>query len=267
MSDLAALQREFYAYLRGGPIAPLAARVIDRGPAPKTVRLGIYANAYGKRLAEALDADHAMLGRYLGDALWQRLCTDYIAAHPSHTRSLRWYGDALPQFLSDHDPFAQHPLLAELAGFERALLATFDAADADRVPWSALLALAPEHWPGLRLHFHPSMRRHHGAWNAVPVWQALTAGREPPPAQARQAASVWLLWRDHQRITQFRAVADDEHAALTAMVDQGADFAAMCECLGEHLPPEQVPARALALLRSWFDDGLIVALAMPNAGC
>lgn len=263
MSDLAALQRTFYAYLRGGPIAPLAARVIDRGAAAISVRLGIYANAYHKRLAEALEADHAILGRYLGDTLWQRLCTDYIAEHPSQTRSLRWYGDALPQFLTVNEPFAQHPLVAELAGFERALLATFDAADADPLPWSAMQTVAAEHWPGLRLHFHPSVCRHCGAWNAVAVWQALTAGREPPAAQA-QAAGVWLLWRDRQRITQFRAVADDEHAALTAMADQGADFAVMCERLSEYLPPAQVPARALALLESWFNDGLITALAPSN---
>jgi len=257
MNDLAELQHDFYAYLRGGPIAPVAARVIAHGPAPTTVRLGIYANAYGKRLGEALEADHAMLGRYLGDTLWERMCRDYIAAQPSRTRSLRWYGDALPAFLARAEPFAQHPLLAELAAFERALLNTFDAADAARVPWSAVLALAPEHWPGLRLRVHPSVHWRRGAWNAVAIWQALKAERAPPAALAQP--NVWLLWRDPQRITQFRAVPDDEHAALIAMADDGADFAAVCERLCEHLPAPQVPARALALLQQWCDAGLVSA--------
>lgn len=254
MSDLAELQREFYDYLRGGPIAPLAARVIERGPAPIPVRLGIYANAYGKRLGEALEADHAMLGAYLGDALWDRLCADYIAAHPSRTRSLRWYGDALPAFLARAEPFAQYPLLAELAAFERALLDTFDAADADRLAWSALLALAPDAWPQLRLPLHPSVRRHRGACNAVAVWQALSAAQVPPAARA--VADHWLLWRDAERITQFRSVQPDEDAALAALA-QGVDFAGLCECLAAHLPPAQVPARSLVLLQRWCEAGLL----------
>lgn len=257
MSDLAALQHAFYAYLRGGPIAPMAAQVIAHGPAPTSVRLGIYANAYRKRLNAALEADHAMLGRYLGDALWERLCIDYIAAQPSRTRSLRWYGDGLPIFLARAEPFAQHPLLAELAAFERTLLDAFDAADADRLPWSALLALSPDEWPRLRLRFHPSVRRLASAWNAVPVWQTLKAERAPPAALAQPG--VWLLWRDPQRITQFRAVPADEEAALRAMADDSVDFASACERLGDHLPPEQVPARALALLQQWLAAGLISA--------
>lgn len=253
---LAELEREFYAYLRGGPAEPVAARVAERGPASTAVRLGIYANAYSKRLTEALEADHEMLGHYLGDALWERMCSDYIAARPSRFRSLRQFGDALPGFLAAHEAFSQHPVVAELAAFERALLDAFDAADADRAAWADLLALPQAAWPGLRLGFHPSVRRLAAEWNGVPIWQALKAGREPPPATPTPGAA-WLLWRDESRITQFRALAADENAALAAMLEAGADFAALCERLAEQHAAEQVPAQALELLQGWFDTGLV----------
>lgn len=262
MNDLAALQHDFYAWLRGGPIAPVAERVIEQGPATTAVRLGIYANAYQKRLAEALAADHEILGLYLGDALWDRLCTDYIAARPSRTRSLRWFGDGLPQFLASHEPFAAHPLLAELAAFERNLLNAFDAADGARLPWSAVLALRPEDWPGMQIGFHPSVYLQSCHWNTVAIWQALKAG-QTPPAAAPLADEHVLLWRDAARITQFRGLVADEAAALARMREAGGDFAALCECLADHQAAEQVPARALALLQRWFDDDLVERLATP----
>ena len=259
MNGLTALQRDFYAYLRGAAIEPLLARVAERGPAPPAVRLGIYANAYGQRLAEALESDHPILGRYLGDVLWQRMCTGYIAVYPSRFRSLRNFGDALPRFLATEPTFSEQPILAELAAFERALLDAFDAAEGPRLPWSALLAQPQPAWPGLRLRFHPSVRRLATGWSPVAVWQALKAEREPPAAMP-VPDGAWLLWRDEQRLTRFRTLAADENGLVTAVLDEAADVAGLCERLAISHPPEQVPVRLLELLQSWFDAGLVGAL-------
>ena len=255
MSGLAQLQRDFYAYLRGAPITAIATRVTVGGPAATSVRLGIYANAYGKRLAEALESDHEILGRYLGDTLWEQMCVDYIAAQPSRCRSLRWYGAELPRFLASAEPFAKHPVLAEIAAFERALLNSFDAADAERLSWSALSRLAVEDWPSLRLVFHPSVQRLTAAWNSVAIWQALKTEHDPPTAAL--SASNTLLWRDALRITQFRSLNADENLALATMMDSGADFASLCEQLAARLAIEQVPTKAVQWLQQWFADGLI----------
>lgn len=256
MSGLTALQRDFYAFLRGGAIEPVAARVTERGPAPTAVRLGIYANAYGKRLAEALESDHPILGRYLGDALWQRMCIGYIVAQPSRFRSLRNFGDALSEFLATAEPFSRQPILAELAAFECTLLDAFDAADGPRLPWSGLLAQPQPDWPCLRLRFHPSVRRLATGWNSVAVWQALKAEREPPPA-AEIPGGAWLLWRDEQRLTRFRTLAADEDDLVAALLQDDADIAALCERLAGLHPAEQVPGRLLELLQQWFDAGLV----------
>ena len=129
MSKLADLQRDFLAALRDGDRQLLPKLATDRGLAGE-LGLGIYVNAYGARQCEALEGDHALLGRYLGDTLWEQLCSGYIAAHPSRYRSLRRFGDLLPEYLRRAQPFATQPQIAELATFERRLLDIFDAGDA-----------------------------------------------------------------------------------------------------------------------------------------
>jgi hypothetical protein len=160
--------------------------------------------------------------------------------------------------LASAEPFAKHPVLAEIAAFERALLNSFDAADAERLSWSVLSSLSAESWPSLRLIFHPSVQRLTAAWNSVAIWQALKTECEPPTAEL-SAGSV-LLWRDAERITQFRSLDADENLALVTMMDAGADFASLCEQLAAQIAIEQVPATVLRWLQRWFADGLITRI-------
>lgn len=168
METLAILQRSFLAALTGGDKTLLLAQLATRC-VPRETGLDIYAHAYGARLREALDNDHHQLGRYLGDDLWEQLCTGYIAAHPSRYRSLRQFGDHLPEYLRTTEPFSAHPQIAELSAFERRLLDSFDAADAPYADWSELQSLPSEAWPDLRLRFQPSLQRYSAMWNSVEI--------------------------------------------------------------------------------------------------
>lgn len=252
--DLAELQREFLASMRGGD-ARDAMRLLtsERGIAPET-GLAIYRHAYGARLREALDHDHPVLGLYLGDELWAEMCEGYIARHPSRVRSLRRYGESLPAFLAATAPFAASPQIAELARLERRLLDGFDAADAPRTSWASLTALPESLWPGLRLRLHPSVMRLRNAWNSVEIWQALKE-EQPPPAPS-QAESIWLLWRDEDRITRFRSLSTDEAIAFDAFL-KGADFAEVCERLLAVRSAETVPGTAIDLLSRWCEEGIV----------
>jgi hypothetical protein len=258
MSALASLERRFLDHVRGSgcfPRAECAEGVVD-----SDIGLAIYANAYRFRLCEALETDHPVLAIYLGDELWSRFCKGYIDAHPSRYRSLRQFGARVPDFLAAHEPFAAHPLIAELAAFERNLLDVFDAADVPRADWSVMQQLEAASWPGLRLRFHPSVRTMATCWNSVEVWQALKDGTPPATAQAAQAPAR-LLWRDCERITRFRAIDTDEYAAISASLDECIDFAGLCERLAQRHPADRVPAIAIGFLRTWFDEGLILQVA------
>lgn len=254
---LMALQRRFLAQMRGGDASGEVGGLLASGRMPVALGLGIYGHAYGARLREALDNDHPVLGTYLGDELWERMCAGYIASHPSRVRSLRDFGAGLPDYLAFAEPFSAHPQLAELARFERCLLDGFDAADRSRLDWGQLLALPQAAWPGLRLQFHPSVHRYRTGFNTVETWQAIKAAQAPPlavPVEAR-----WALWRDEDRVGRFRSLDGSQDLALGHFL-QGGDFAGLCEALLADLPAAEVPAVAVGYLQSWCEDGWLSQL-------
>ena len=261
MITLDTLEREFLGHLRGGP--PFPREWCAQGLVGSDTGLSIYANAYRSRLHETLESDHPMLALYLGDELWVQFCNGYINAHPSRHRSLRHFGNSGTAWLSSTPPFSDHPVIAELAIFERTLLDVFDAADAPRIDWPAMQALDAVAWPGLQLRFHPSVRLLPTSTNAVEIWRAMKDGQSPAGA----AASVYparLLWRDEERVSRFRPVNADEQIALAAGLVEAHDFASMCERLALHHPAGEVPALAIGFLRRWFDEGIISGLDVPG---
>jgi Putative DNA-binding domain len=252
-ASLASLQRRFLDTVRDVNEAVVAD--VAQGRMDRDIGLSIYRNAYGARLREALGNDHALLGLYLGDALWDTLCSGYIAANPSRVSSLRDFGAALPAFLAANSPFSIHPQIAELAALERRLLDCFDAADGPRADWPHLQRTEPARWPGLGLRLHPSFLIHRVEWNSVECWQALKAG-QAPPAAVRGAAAHWALWRDRDDVTRFRSLDVEEHAAVSHFL-AGGDFAGLCDLLLDWHPMEAVPMAALSHLRCWCNEGWV----------
>jgi hypothetical protein len=254
MSGLRELEMNFLAYLLSGD-ARIASEVVDQAPVGRETRLAIYANAYRIRLRETLETDHEMLGLYLGDDLWDRMVDGYIDDHPSSYRSLRQYGDALPEWLRSTPPFAEWPQIRELALFERRLLVSFDAADACRVGAVELTELPARCWPDIRLRFHPSVQPLRVDTNCVEIWRALKADQTPPDA-ATQPDSWWLLWRGEDRLTQFRSLPGEESTLLHHFL-AGGNFAAACEQLLAVHSGDDSAQIGLGLLMNWLETGLV----------
>lgn len=256
--SLRALQQRFQEHLLNGA-SPVLADIAAVAPLSRERRLGVYRDAYGARLRDALKSNYPKLHRVLGDATFAALAAGFLAAHPSGTRSIRWFGRGLPEYLQHTPPYSAQPILAELARFEWALGECFDAADAVAMTREDLQRTPPTDWGGLRFGFHAGVRTLILQWNTVEVWKALDADPEAtaPDPSSSAGARTWLLWRQQYQ-NRFRSLDAIEATALAVAMD-GASFAQICEQLCGVLAEAQVPAAAAVLLSNWIEAGLLNA--------
>lgn len=262
------LQHQFLDYLQKqqlGQPHELQNHVVDQGNINAAQRLEIYGNAYRIRLKKVIETDHPVLCAYLGDDLFDQLLKGYLQSHPSQVRSLRHFCAPLPEYLKTHEPFLAHPILAELAAFESLLLDSFDAADRKRLDFTAVQALSAEQWPDIQLRLHPSVQFFMASWNSVESWQALKAERDPPAAAVIQLADgqsavrPWLVWRDRERLTQFRSLDGVEYELLRGVLS-GQKFAELCELLLNWHPADEVGQQIVKLMQRWFTNGIIIEI-------
>lgn len=262
--NLPLLESSFQLYVLGGDEVlgrdeAIVAEIAGPDDRFREARLAIYRDAYRLRLVEVLESDYPALKAHLGEA-FEGIAREYLAAHPSTFRNVRWFGGRLAGFLRAHPRHCANPVLADLAEFEWTLGLAFDAADAPSVTFDEVATVAPEHWPGLRFSAHPSLhvRKLHTA--AVGLWKAALS--EPASPRDENGAVVeWAIWRKNLA-PHFRSMPADETQALAA-TRAGNSFADICAGLCNWVGPEQAATRAAQLLRGWVDEGWIGALSLP----
>jgi hypothetical protein len=256
LSALAELQGDLQRHVLSGDAAIVAA--VKATPAvPAATRLGVYSNAYRIRLAEALAANMPRLKELLGDEQFGTVAAAYVDAHPSQFASIRWFGDRLAQVLAQSQP--SQPWLAELARWEWALAASFDASDAMPVGVECLATVAPDEWAGLQLQFHPSVQFLELATNAQALFKALADEATPPQPAMLERPQPWLLWRQDLK-TQYRSLDAAESAGLRVTLARGT-FGAMCEVLCEWHDADEVPLAAAGMLKRWIVEELLVRVS------
>ena len=258
MTTLLDLQRGFQAYVLGEAETP-PATVAGTGTASAEDRLRVYAEAVRLRFLEVLGEDYPGLRALAGDDGFRTLGCAYVAAHPSHDRSIRWFGRHLPAFLRSAAPWRDHPVLGEMALFEWSKGELLDAADSPVVGVEDVAAIPPDRWAGIRPRLKSAVRRLALEWNVPGLWSAIDRGDAPPPPPARAERAVdWVLWRDDLRV-RWRSVEPDEAWALRACAG-GEDFGTICAGLSERIGEDGAAFRAAACLKQWAVDGLLEAV-------
>jgi hypothetical protein len=261
MKRLAAIEAQFQDHMLAGDSA-VAAEIDGSSQEFRDARLSIYRDAYRMRLTEVLGNDYEVLHAYLGDELFNDLAADYIAAHPSTFRNVRWFGGKMAQFLGATPRYAEHPELAELARFEWALGQAFDSADEDAVRFEDVASVPPEAWAELRFRAHPSLKTMAMGTNAVAIWKDMGDETAPRSPAILAEPVTWAIWRKlHSPF--FRSLPNDEAWALNAMLSQ-ASFGEICAGLCEWVAQEKAAARAASLLRGWVEEGWIAQLLIAD---
>jgi hypothetical protein len=256
VNALAQLQRDLQHHVLNADAA--IAAVVNGTPAvPAATRLAVYSSAYRARLAEALEANMPHLRQLLGAEEFGLVARRYIDAHPSQYASIRWFGDRLAHELEGSH--ASQPWIAELARWEWALAASFDAQDAAAIGVESLASVAPGDWGELRLEFHPSVQVLTLRTNAPAFFKALSQTQPAPQPTILEKPQPWLLWRQDLK-TQYRSLEPDETAALD-VVRGGGSFGEMCEALCEWHDGDEVPLVAAGMLKRWIVEELLTGLA------
>jgi len=254
MNHLAALQRAFQTYVLHAGDA-IQQEVVSTPQAPAVVRLGIYSTAYRLRLLEALQTDYTALHAALGDEAFEQLCFAFIDVSPSTYPNLRWFGGNLDAYLKVTPPYADTPVLAELASFEWAMGLAFDASDDTCLTIQDIAAIPGEDWPAMSFRAHPSVQRLDLFSNAPLIWKAVDADTDPPQPSHAGQPGAWIVWRQDLRIF-FRSLEVDEAWALDSLL-HGATFSEICEGLCEWVDELHVAQHAAGLLKGWVESGMI----------
>jgi len=257
MTELTRLQDQFQAYLLSTDVGIINS-VISTPAVSAQTRLDIYRDGYQLRLIECLTANFPALHRYLGTEEFEKVCVAYIATHPSSYRSIRWYGDTLPEFLKAYYGKSK-AYLAELADFEWLMTLCFDAADDPQVQMEEMAAVPGEAWAGLQFKPHASLQRVNYFWNVVPLWKALVQEEELPNIEVGESSVPWVLWRAPGYVIQFYSLTEEETWALDAIM-QGLSFGELCEGLCHWLAPEEVGMCAATFLKGWIQKGMLARL-------
>jgi hypothetical protein len=219
--------------------------------------LQVYRTAWRARLIEALRSNYPVLHRVLGDEAFNALADDYLRAHPSAKRSIRWFGDALPGYLRTHIDTMAHPAVADLAHMEWAICLAFDAADHVPLRIEHLASVAPEAWPTLRFALQPGFALLDLAWSVAPVWRELSEADEPdhPVAPPEALDNTILVWRQGLS-PRWRSVAPLE-ADLLRAIDAGEDFGELCTRAVTAVGEADAAATVVGHLQQWVADELL----------
>jgi hypothetical protein len=249
MNTLAGLQQRFQGHVTSSPVAAAdGLRDEVRG------HLEVYVNAYWGRLREALADNYPVLYRALGDDGFRELAAAYLGAHPSHFRSIRWFGDRLAEFIAGNPAIVPHPALLDIACLDWAMRGAFDAADAPPLCVEDLAGIPAGQWPDLRFTLCPSFRILALDWGIEALWHALNEDENAETDEPQRHAHSMIVWRTGLEI-RWRTVTEDEANALRTLAD-GSNFATMCAAIEAHGGSNATSVASL--LDQWINEGLLV---------
>lgn len=255
---LAETQAAFHALATRAADPPSAAEdfLVGSPELGAAERVGIYADMYLWRLADALREDYPKLAALLGGERFLALAEAYARQHPSDRPDLGQFGRRLPAFLRRF-PAPERGDLADLAALEWARSEVFFEAPATHAGRDALAGLGPEAFLDARLELVPAFRLLVLDHDAAAVWRLLERG-EPagPPLPGPVAVAVWRAGFD-----VFHARVDLDEALALEAAGRGEPMARVCAAFGRATDPA---GAAFAALASWLDEGWVAAV-LPRA--
>jgi Putative DNA-binding domain len=225
---------------------------------PNTIsgHIHLYQHAYAARLREALQANFPAFFAAIGDEHFEHIANQYIHAHPSTHRSIRWYGDQLTNYLTTHPQQLPHPALIDIAKMDWAIDSAFDAPNAETLTQTDLINTPPEHWSTLQFTLHPSATLLALNWDIGNTWQALAQDSNATTAPPTEDTHHLLIWREGLE-PQWRRLDTLEHQLLQAIQHQE-NFATLCNISATMHDETQGIGFVVQYLQQWIASGILI---------
>jgi hypothetical protein len=241
--------------LEGAHLSRRLERLVTAGPKLSAVeRLRIYSDGYVARLVECLLDDYPALAHALGDETFEALCRDYIAEHPSRSRSLNGFGQAMAAFCAERaETWA--PCAADLARLEWALVEVVHEPQT-RALTSAALAAAGPGLPSARFVLSPCLRLLRLDYPVNAFYQAYRDGAAAElPERAEASVAVF-----RQELTLWRQDLEPLAALLLDALGRGETLESAVALLANRAPYSDLAAKLPQWLGSWVENGFFQSL-------
>ncbi len=258
---LAETQAAFHALATRAAVLPAAAEDLLAGSSelPAAERIGIYADMYLWRLADALREDYPKLAALLGDERFLALAEAYAREHPSDRPDLGQFGRHLPSFLRRF-PATERADLADLAALEWARSEVFFEKPATPIARDAFAALGQDGFLCARLELVPALRVLVLDHDAAGLWRRLEEG---DPGAAVASTTAVAVWRAGFEV--FHAPVQIDEARAIEIARAGEPLPHVCAAFQHREDPA---GAAFAALVSWLDEGWIAAISSAGgSGC
>jgi hypothetical protein len=181
-----------------------AAALLDAGRLPPAgliagdtdERFAVYRNNVVSGLIRALAAGFPATEAIVGTEFFTAMAAIYVRRSPPASPVLLDYGATLPEFLTDFEPVAELPYLADVARLELGYTRAFHAADATPLSPGRLNDIAADRLGAWRVALHPSMQILRSAYPVAEIW-AMNTDRAPLCEIEDWTAQDILLLRPH----------------------------------------------------------------------
>lgn len=236
--NLAELQGAYRTYLLSGDATALASAVVedafDAGE-----RLQIYRNNFLIGLGEALKANFPVVRMMLGEDFFAQAARGFILRAPPARPCLFEYGDGFAEYLGKLQELAAMPYVAEMASFEFARVAAYNAPVENLLTDAGIARVPPQQLPDLPIRLARHVRLVSLRSPIMALWQAHQAAEPDLGAiDMTQRLHTLLVCRPHR--TLVAQPITPEAALFLAAARERTRLAVAAEACGPNVDPDRL---------------------------
>lgn len=178
-------QSEFNAAIFD-PNLDVPAGLIDPQGRNAGKRFAVYRNNVAVSLTEALKAAFPVILKLVGDDFFSAMAGVFLRQHPPSSALMMFYGEEMPEFLTNFEPAAHLGYLPDIAKFELAMRKSYHAADIPAVAPELLQSISPDELMAARFELAPALQIIRSSWPIHAIWLFNTTPDAPKPQMIAQ---------------------------------------------------------------------------------